>query len=122
MKQAQWTIAALVLAVMVFALTFAVNYLGGTAAGPGEPGAAAKRVLELDLPLGKFAPEDGLSRLEQEENVPGHQDFWFVNRNAEPVTMGLDRTNCKCTEVEAYLLPAEQSDFATSLLDGKLPG
>src|SRR5262245_28968734 len=92
MKQTQWTIAALVLAGLVFGLTFAVNYLGGTANNPTPDGDNFKPPLEVEFPLGKVYPGDG-TRLEQEENVPGHRDFWFVNQNADPVTMGLDRVN-----------------------------
>jgi len=103
MKQTQWTIAALVLAVMVFGLTFAVNYLGGTDSAKGDPG-DVKPIVTVEFPLGVEYPQDG-ARLEQEENIPGHRDFWFVNRNDEPATVGLDKTNCRCSEVEAFMLP-----------------
>lgn len=117
MKQTQWTIAALVLAALVFGLTFAMNYLGGTAATTGPVG-SAKPALELEFPLGKDFPDDPLARLEQEEGVRGTRDFWFVNRNDEPVALGLNKTNCRCTEVEAFVLPEDRQPAARDLLAG----
>ncbi|HEV3263568.1 MAG TPA: hypothetical protein VG013_42425, partial [Gemmataceae bacterium] len=35
-----------------------------------------------------------------EMNTSGQQDYWFENRNAEPVDVGLDFKNCKCAQVE----------------------
>lgn len=120
MKQSQWTIAALVLAVMVFALTFASNYLGRSPTTASVNPDEDQPPLELEFPLGRSAPTDG-SRLEQEEGIASHRDFWFVNRNPSGVIMGLDRTNCKCSEVEAYLLPAGDAPEARRLIAGRWP-
>jgi hypothetical protein len=119
MKQSQWVLAAGVLAVMVFGLTFAVNYLGSNdPAGGAATSGENKSLLELTFPVGKAVPaEAGLgARLEHEEGTPGQQDFWFENRNTEPVTMGLVKTNCRCTSVEAFVLPVERADAARKLI------
>src|SRR5262245_17788261 len=115
MKQSQWTIAVLVLAAMVFLVTFAMNYLGFTRDRPSKPTSREAREVRFfwrGMPLPSAIPEkDRLLRrsdgIETEVKVPGFQDFWFRNDHPEPVTLGLKRTNCKCTAVEVFLLDEE---------------
>jgi hypothetical protein len=109
MKQSQLTIAVVLLAAMVFVVTFAMNYLGG--------GSAPKQVepdrprLELLFANKEFPPRDKnpMASLEREDKSTGHQDYWFCNLNDKPVKVGLSGKNCKCTNVEAFVLPAAAS-------------
>ncbi|MFO0840801.1 MAG: hypothetical protein U0797_00160 [Gemmataceae bacterium] len=108
MKQAQLVVAAVLLAVMVFAVTFAMNYLGG--------GSAPKTVetdrprLELVFAHKAFPNEPNpMATIEREEKTTGNQDFWFCNTNPKPVNVGLTGKNCKCTNVEVFVLPADAS-------------
>jgi hypothetical protein len=106
MKQFQVAFALILLAAMVFVVTFAMNFLGG-GAGP-RAGAEPKQQLEL-LFANKVHPEDNFSSVEREEKSSGHHDYWFCNTNAKPVRLGLAGKNCKCSNVEVYLLGAEAS-------------
>lgn len=45
---------------------------------------------------------------EVEEQVPGHHDFWFENRNDFPVLMGVYKKNCTCSHVEVAVLTEEE--------------
>ena len=64
----------------------------------------------------------------QETNTAGHQDFWFENRNADTVEVGLDSKNCTCSTVELLTLtpqeraklPAWPPDTAGKHVPGRL--
>jgi hypothetical protein len=106
MKQAQWTGAVLVLAVMVFVITFAMNYLGNTATDSGAKGVDdGEENLELTFDLPQYPP--GKAPLEAEGQSPGWHDFWFVNWNEKPVRFGLGKKFCKCSSLELFLMPSE---------------
>lgn len=106
MKQLQLVFALILLTAMVFVVTFAMNFLGG---GSG-PKAATEPKPQLELMFAaKEHPTDNASTVEREEKASGHQDYWFCNSNAKLVRLGLSGKNCKCTNVEAYLLPADAS-------------
>jgi hypothetical protein len=102
MKQSQWAIAAIVLAALVFVVTFAMNYLGGQrqSATPLEKlGGGELRFFWRNAPLREHAV------IEAEEKSAGSYDFWFRNDNLVPVQVGLERMSCKCSAVELFLLP-----------------
>ncbi len=42
-----------------------------------------------------------------EVGSPGHYEFWCQNRNAEPVSVRVPRTNCQCAGVELAVVPPE---------------
>jgi hypothetical protein len=107
MKQSQWIIAAVVLAAMVFIVTFAMNYLGFTPTRK-TPG-STREALEVTF-FWKEAPFGGHGGIETEEKATGHQDFWFRNDNEKPVKVELKRTSCKCTAVELFLLPEQATE------------
>jgi hypothetical protein len=104
MKQSQWTIAVLVLAAMVFLVTFVMNYLGFARFRPAQQATREAREVRF---FWRGVPLVGTSGIETEVRAPGYQDFWFRNDHPEPVTLGLKRTNCKCTAVEVFLLDEE---------------
>ena len=128
MKQSQWALAAVVLAAMVFIVTFAMNYLGegGKSSSPlvsrqprREINFFWRKIPEFD-PLAPPKPAQGdiskrmvesdMSKrlIEYEMHAPGHQDFWFRNDNAEAVVLGLQKKGCKCTNVELCYLPESE--------------
>jgi hypothetical protein len=100
MKQTQWVVALVVLAVMVFVITFAMNYLGG--------GATSTPVTEVLKPtnevifLDRVFPADR-SHLVQEERSNGHYDYWLYNPNDQAVVLGVERTSCRCAGAELFV-------------------
>src|SRR5436190_23767991 len=92
LKPVQWVLALGALVLMVFAVTFALNYLG--TGGPsdkdqGPPAAPqltfAETVFPGGVPGGAMLPP-----LTQEAGQEGHHDFWFHNDNGDqPVKVGL---------------------------------
>jgi hypothetical protein len=101
MKTAQWIGAVVILALMVFALTFAMNYLGNNSSGTPKQ---AKDMLRLTFPVSVY-PEKDLPPMLSEHNQGASCDFWFVNRNDQDVKVGLVGKSCKCAKVELFVLP-----------------
>ena len=115
MKSSQWIVAVLILGVMVFALTFSMNYLGGL--NEIKPANVDKVVAkknsdddgigqELSF-LNKVFPVDGQSVLENEFKAGGEQDYWFTFDGNRPLKVGLDSKNCTCTSVQLFVPPQE---------------
>ena len=120
MKDSQWAIAVGVLAVIVFIIVFAGQYLGG---GPGGPGKGASVSTdpssERELTFAtKSAPSDGGSPIEVEQKGRGEALFFFVNDNAQPVKVGLIRSSCRCTVAELYLLKGNGSQWFAGVASG----
>ncbi len=116
MKQAQWAGAIVVLAAMVFAITFAMNFLGG---GGGEKKAIVVkegRQLRFHYAMGPI--KGGYVACEPDPKKVYHCDFWFDNNNLEAVKVGLDRTSCKCSAVELYTLNEEGRNLLLGLAAG----
>jgi hypothetical protein len=107
MKQSQMLLAVLVLAVMVFIVTFAMNYLGGggtpTQTTPQGPTGPRRELLFAS----KLFPPDGLSMVDRENHKKGHFDYWFVNPHDASLKVGLIGQSCKCTEVRLSYLPED---------------
>jgi hypothetical protein len=117
MKPAQWTLALVVLVVMVFLVTFAMNYVSGpTDPGSGKPTGDGKEkqaasLAQLTFPVRAYPDTKqpgAAASIDWEHRKPGHQDFWFVNDNPEAVRFGLDHKNCTCTGVQVLLLQDPQ--------------
>lgn len=107
MKQSQWLVAVFLLAGMVFVVTFAMNFLGGTPKQVShEDGSPGPQRRELAFAYRVFPPV-GTSRIEQEAKTTGHGDFWFQNPHDTPLKVGLVQGNCKCTKVWIYLMPED---------------
>lgn len=103
MKQSQWILAAFVMAGLIFAVTFAMNYLGGSRQQTADPSIRPAR--EIVFPDKSPLP---FGIMEREERTRGHVDFWFYNPNEEAVVVGLQRKSCKCGSVEVFVLPEER--------------
>jgi hypothetical protein len=108
MKTAQWTGAAVTLAVVVFVVTFLMNYLGSDAPQEGSRQAGPASPLEFAVRNYDMAPENEVGK-------PGHQDFWFRNSSGQAVELGLRAKSCSCTNVEVYVAPAPDPAQAASV-------
>ncbi len=83
-RTTQWVGAVLILAVMVFGLTFAMNYLDQ---GPSRPGPKPKAP-EIEFTAPVYPSEDKKS-LVWEHKQDGFHDFRFSNPGEKDVTLGL---------------------------------
>src|SRR5262249_1901097 len=106
-------VAVVVLAALVFGVTFAMNYLGGWfGADSTTTPTQEARGLTFSYTNANLAQNPRLepqlaerTPLEWEEKQPGWYDFWFHNENTEEVPLGLGKVGCgRCSSVEAYAL------------------
>ena len=124
MKQSQIVVSIVLLAAMVFGITFALNYIGnsgttGSGTSIGDPPA----LNNLALTFGEnFYPPEGIPYKEQEYGQSGYQDFWFVNPHDKPVAIGLEGTSCTCAEVHVYMVGPDWTARRSALLAGQLAG
>ncbi len=124
MKQSQWAIAAFVLAALVFIVTFAMNYLGGsrqdTLKVDSKPTGGELNFFWKNVPLAEHMG------IEAEEKSDGSCDFWFRNDGANSVRVGLERKACKCTSVQLFVLPGNKTLLpvheAVALVGSASPG
>src|SRR5262245_17074937 len=84
MKSPQMLFAVLALVVLVFVVTFAMNYLGGGAVREREAAKPTGPRRELAF-ASKLFPPDGLSLLDREHKSNGYCDFWFSNPHDAPL-------------------------------------
>jgi hypothetical protein len=101
MQTKQWVGAVLALAVMVFVLTFAMNYLSGP----------NKRVAVADSPRLTFAMPV-FPPQQAEVNKAFFHDFWFENRNEDKeVKLGLlpkSPNELRVPRAELFVIPQSQ--------------
>ncbi len=113
----KWIVAGVVLALMVFGITYALTTFG--VSNNQEPDVipdkgGANQQLKLTFLTTKQPPQDDGDPtkspppldVEAKKEVPG-VDFWFENKNDKPVTIGLFDTSCGCmASTQVYLLPS----------------
>lgn len=106
MKTSQLVLALAAMMVMVFAITFAMNYLGTTpsAKDPIEAAGADLPMLEFET---TFFPAVKYASQQWEQKKPGYADFWFVNSTSAPIRVGLKSKSCTCTNAELFLATPE---------------
>lgn len=104
MKRVQMGIAFAVLVLMVFLVTFAMNYLGSNVQAPDDP--TPGRTVRTVTFLQKVFPPETVAGLEAEIHASGSVDYAFYNPNAEEVKLGLDRKSCRCAGVEVLVMAA----------------
>ena len=119
MKPIQWILVVVVLVVMVFAITFVMQFLGennklvetvSTGDGPGSEEI-------LVIPETKY-PTQMQGYVDQERTQKyGDHDFPFVNPTAEPVTVGLNSISCSCVSVSILLASEEWKTSAGDARD-----
>lgn len=98
-------VALAVMAVMVGAITVAMQYIGdNTSVKDVVEKAASKASLTFGA---KRYPQDefGEKALVTEQNQSGYHDFWFYNDSGQDVPVGMVGKSCKCTQVEISLAP-----------------
>jgi hypothetical protein len=123
MKSSQWISALVVLVVMVFAITFAMNYINPSkpppTAPPGPPpDGNGKTLTFFDKTLGED-PTQPRTWIYHEDGTGGSADFLFENENAEEVIVGLIGKNCVCTSVQVVLASAEWRQHRAKLTEAK---
>ncbi len=97
MKTSQWIGVLVVVVVMVFGITFALNFLSAekppaTVPTTDGPGPGTGHNLTVPLPV---------ERLYQEEFKPGQHDFWFENPWDEDIHIGLFHVSCsQCVSMQ----------------------
>ncbi len=103
MRKVQWTGAVIVLAVLVFALTFAMNFTPSKRTPPPAPAKAVEitRLWFVNEVAGKDVP---IPPTEVSHN--GSWDYWFDNRNPATVQVGLaeKRPPCCLENIELFQL------------------
>jgi hypothetical protein len=101
----QWVLLGVVLAAVVFGVTYLKLNSGGTSKteDPETPPPTAREV-KLYFPQ-KLAHAElkTTAGAEWESHKPGHFDFWFESIDDEPIPLGLASQTCKCTKVEIAL-------------------
>jgi hypothetical protein len=123
MKTSQWVVALVVLAVLVFAVTLLKSYVGSPGGPePARSGAAADAagpkgddLPQLKFGITKYPPGDGSQDLEYRR--PGYHDFLFRNDSPVDVRVGVAGKNCKCSSLELFYLPREESARPRATLD-----
>jgi hypothetical protein len=112
----QWTGAVIILAAMVFVLTFAMNYLGGKSKTE-EP---VQQALQLTFRSPSMPQEMPPPRTEEHQSA--HWNFWFENRNDRDVKIGLlgKLPRCKCLDVELFLLPESHAPLLALPVAGRV--
>jgi hypothetical protein len=116
-KGLQWGIAVALAAVLVFGAVFAMNYLpylNWRSNEEPQDDPEMRRTLTFLSPLGRSP----LHPIEGEVGAAQTFDFWFVNDHDGPMVIGLKKKNCKCTSVEAFILPEQrrQASLAAALV------
>ena len=109
MKPVQWIIAVVVLVLMVFAVTFVMNFLGedkntaGVKDKSTEPmvGESALRFTEPKYPMGAPYADHEINKDDR------LHDFLFFNPSDENVQVALEGKNCKCASVSVILASEE---------------
>jgi hypothetical protein len=110
MKPSQWIGAVIALAVVVFAITFFRNYTVDSGTPKPIPDSPTSGGPELDFADKVYPapnPQGTQPVLPNEVGKHGSHAFWFENPNKVPVTVGLNRKTCKCTNVELFVLNDE---------------
>jgi hypothetical protein len=114
MKTSQWVGALAVLVVMVFFITFAMNFLRPTEVRPTGPGPGpvvtyrpptffVKSLPANPLTLQPVDPTDrqmAAYAIYHEERKVGHLDFLMENPYDEDIKIGLINKNCRCASVK----------------------
>jgi len=104
MKTTQWSVALAVLVVLVFGITFFVNYIGDPAGSTDQPKLPPGMETQLAFPIRGLPGPDGKSAYTIERGAEGQADFWFHNPNDKAIPVGLNRVACKCSSVEVWLV------------------
>jgi hypothetical protein len=116
----------IVLGVLVIGLVFGVTYLAlkaGTAqpprpvAPPSPNGPGLLVFSETQWPTDETNPANTEAAAIAETKAEGHHDFRFTNSTANTVELFLHEKTCKCTSVEAVLLPEAAKDTTPAAAD-----
>jgi hypothetical protein len=110
MKTSRWVGALAALVLVIFFVTFFLNFVGPTSSSDSKGTDPTQEDLPLLTFLARSYPyiaQNGMpvGRYEQEHRKAGYQDYWFLNLNDVPIRMGAIAKTCKCQGVDVYVLP-----------------
>jgi hypothetical protein len=118
-------VAAVLLAVMVFGITWAVTVMGGSGTGRDQSktpasGGDALTFREKDT-VYPPDPQEGERQRAAVSEVGEEKthDFWFKNELDRVVEVGMISKTCKCTNVEVWLAPDRYSKMPTEAEEAK---
>jgi hypothetical protein len=92
---------------VVAGITYVSQYYNKPPKSTGSGGSELPSTETLFFPV-KIMTWDPITTGQFELRAPGHQDFVFSNKNQIPVELGLVNQSCKCSEIEACALTAEE--------------
>ena len=109
----KWIVAGVVLALLVFGITYGLTLIGTSGKAPVTPiedGGSTVEQLKLSFVTQKMPrQEDGellpKPPIDVEVHKEGWLDYWFENKNEKPVSVGLIKVSCTCSGAEVFLLP-----------------
>jgi hypothetical protein len=117
MTTSKWIVTLGVMVLVIFVVTFLHNYDPAAAPKATDESAddsASELPQALIIPIKQYpyllANGVALGNLEWEYHRPGFEDYWFLNRNDEPLRLGAVSKSCKCQGVEVFVLPEGAKD------------
>ncbi|HEV3078629.1 MAG TPA: hypothetical protein VGY66_02575 [Gemmataceae bacterium] len=107
----QMVLVILAIVGVVAGITYVSQFSSTRKTGSGDPSTVSTtNAASLTFPI-KIMNYDPPTAGEFEMHAPGHQDFRFVNKNAVPVDLGLMSKSCKCSDIQACVLTAEEGQY-----------
>ncbi len=104
----QMVLAIVAIVVLVAGVTYMSYYSTGvekTKPGAVTPVAKGEKV-ELYMPQ-RIIPQESAGEFEVQSS--GHYEFWFQNKSAVPVNLGVSYKSCKCSDLSVCVLSPEQT-------------
>jgi hypothetical protein len=106
-KSGNFLVTAILFVFIVGGLAWLVQYLPNWRKKPATPLALDQQLVFAEL-RAKWDPDDPEYAMEFERGQPGHYDFAFQNPTGETIELGLFKTSCDCSNVQAALLSDQE--------------
>jgi len=109
----QIVLAIVAVVVLVAGVTYLFQFTtagGGpidTPTNSARPAAAEVTELEIPVKIFQWVPDHAG---EFEVETSGHCDFWFENKNSEPILLGMSSRSCKCSDISICVLKPEETE------------
>jgi hypothetical protein len=95
---------------LVAGIAYVSQFYNSKGSSASQTGPVSKQGMTLTFPV-KIVAWDPPTAGEFELHMPGHHDFWFVNKNAAPVDLGLMAKSCKCSDIKVCILGPEEAKY-----------
>jgi hypothetical protein len=116
MTPTRWVVLTAVVVLMVFAVTFAVNFLPALnkKAPKGPPPQARLTIADNITTFPALPPQEAGQPppppAECEVGQSQTHDFWFKNENAQDLPVGVNHKTCQCTSVQIWIAPKDWTE------------